>query len=63
MLTIDFLEPKNEERRRFVLKAQSVDTCTFRIYLAKPWEFDFLNLENSKYEEKIEFDVTVYTID
>ena len=57
------IEIPKESMRRFILNAKAVGMCTFRVFLAKPWEFDFTNISNSKYVRKIEFDLTVYTSD
>ena len=45
--------------RYFALSPQEPGVCNFRIALARPWEFSWDDLTNSKYIQKIEIKVTV----
>ena len=42
-----------------MLNAKGLGSCTIRMYLAKPWEFNFNDIENSNYQSKIEIPVEI----
>ena len=45
--------------RYYTLVGEEPGVCEFRLYYARPWEFSFTDVVNSKYVRKIVIPVTV----
>ena len=45
--------------RYYTLNAENIGQCTFRMYYARSWEFDFADEANSKYVNKIVIPIRV----
>ena len=45
--------------RYYTISGEENGVCEFRVYYARPWEFSFDDVNNSKYVRKIVIPVTI----